>query len=161
MNLYNSHNFSIISNIFYGTYEDKTLCKKCNIILYNFRKFEFVTFKTLYYKDKIFNIYNGFEDNSKPKQIMGENKFYCNNCKNMGDVELTTKIIQPPNKLLINIDSGKNNEFKPSNVKFHEIIDLTKYISFDFDAPTKYTLIGVCTCLGLSFSGSYGQYDAY
>ena len=159
MNSYNSHNYSIISNIFYGTYEDKTLCKKCNIVLYNFHKFEFVSFKTLYYKNKIFNIYNGFEDNSKPRQLMGENKFYCNNCKNLADAELTTKIILPPNKLLINIDYGKNNAFKPSKVKFDETIDLTKYISFDFGAPIRYILIGVCTYL--SFSGSYGQYNAY
>ena len=28
------------------------------------------------YKNKIFNIYNGFEDNSKPQQLRGANKFY-------------------------------------------------------------------------------------
>ena len=159
MNSYNSHNCSIISKIFYGAYEDKTLCKKCNIVLYNFHKFEFVSFKTLNYKNKIFNIYNGLEDNSKPKQLIGENKYYCNNCKNLEDAELTTKIIIPPNKLLINIDYGKNKAFKPSKFEFDEIIDLTKYISFDFGEPIKYRLIGVCTYLG--FSGSNSQYNAF
>ena len=159
LNSYNSHNCSIISNLFFGTYEDKILCKKCNLALYNFHKFEFVSFKTLYYKNKIFNIYNGFEDNSKPQQLKGENIFYCNNCKNFENAELTIKIIQPPNKLLINIDYGKNLAFKPSNFKFDEIIDITKYINFDFGAPIKYTIIGVCTYLG--FSGSYGQYVAF
>ena len=160
MNSYSFHNFSIISNIFYGTYEDKTLCKKCNIILYNFHKFEFVSFKTLYYKNKIFNIYNGFEDNSKPKQLKGENKFYCNNCRNLEDAELTSKIIQPPYKLIINIDYGKNKAFKPSSIKFEEIIDLTQYINFDFGAPIRYSLIGVSSYLASS-SGIYDQYIAY
>jgi len=159
MGSYNSHNYSIISYLFYGTYEDKTLCKKCNTILYNFHKFEFVSFKTLYYKNKIFNIYNGFEDNSKPQQLNGKNKFYCNYCKNLEDAELTTKIIQPPNKLLINIDYGKNKAFKPSNINFEEIIDLTKYIDFDFGAPIRYSLISVCTYL--ASSGNFAQYVAY
>ena len=101
INLYNSHNRSIISKLFFGTYENKIVCKKCNLVLYNFHKFEFVSFKTLYYKNKIFNIYNGFEDNSRPQQLKGENIFYCSNCQNLGNLELTTKIIEPPNKLLI------------------------------------------------------------
>jgi ubiquitin C-terminal hydrolase len=159
MNSYNALNFSIISNIFYGTYENATLCHKCNKLLFNYQKFEFISFGMFDYKNKVFDIYNGFEDNSKPQQLRGENKFYCNTCKNLEDAEITSKIIQPPNKLLINIDYGKNKAFKPSQVKFDEIIDITKYVCFDFGAPIRYKIMGVCTHLGSS--GSYGHYIAY
>ena len=159
MNSYNALNFSIISNIFYGTYENATLCYKCKKLLYNYQKFEFISFGMYDYRNKVFDIYNGFEDNSKPQQLMGENQFYCNTCKKLVDAEITSKIIQPPNKLLINIDYGKNKAFKPSQVKFGEIIDITKYVCFDFGAPIKYKIIGVCTHLG--YSGSYGHYIAY
>ena len=159
MNSYNALNFSIISNIFYGTYENATLCHECNKLLYNYQKFEFISFGMYDYTNKAFDIYNGFEDNSKPQQLMGENQFYCNTCKKLVDAEITSKIIQPPNKLLINIDYGKNKAFKPSQVNFDEIIDITKFVCFDFGAPIKYKIMGVCTHLGSS--GSYGHYIAY
>jgi len=159
MNTYNAQNFSIISNIFYGTYENATLCHKCRNLLFNYQKFEFISFGMFDYKNIVFNIYNGFEDNSKPQLLTGENQFYCNTCKKLEDAEITSKIIQPPNKLIINIDYGKNKAFKPSQVKFDEIIDITNYVCFDFGAPIRYKIMGVCTHLGSS--GSYGHYIAY
>ena len=77
----------------------------------------------------------------------------------MEDAEITSRIIQPPNKLIINIDYGKNKAFKPSEVKFNEEIDITRFVCFDFGVPIKYKIIGVCTHLG--HSGSYGHYIAY
>jgi len=35
---------SIISNLFYGTLETKSQCKKCNQVKYNFQIFSFVEF---------------------------------------------------------------------------------------------------------------------
>ena len=159
MNSYNALNFSIISQIFYGTYENVTLCNKCKKLLYNYQKFEFISFGMYDYKNKEFDIYNGFEDNSKPQQLKGENQFYCNTCKKLEDAEITSRIIQPPNKLIINIDYGKNKAFKPSEVKFNEEIDITRFVCFDFGVPIKYKIIGVCTHLG--YSGSSGHYIAY
>ena len=159
MNTYNALHFSIISNIFYGTYENTTLCHKCKKLLFNYQKFEFISFGMFDYNNKVFDIYNGFEDNSKPQLLTGENQFYCNTCKKLEDAEITSKIIQPPNKLIINIDYGKNKAFKPSQVKFDEIIDITNYVCFDFGAPIRYKIMGVCTHLGSS--GSYGHYIAY
>ena len=159
MNSYNFQNFSIISNIFYGTYENATTCHECNKLLYNYQKFEFISFGMSDYSNKEFDIYNGFKDNSKPLQLRGENQLYCNTCKKLVDAEITSKIIQPPKKLLIYIDYGKNKAFRPSQVKFDEIIDITNYVCFDFGYPIKYKIIGVCTRLGPS--GSYGHYIAY
>jgi len=156
---YERTNFSIISKIFYGTYEIMTKCQKCQKVLYNFQKFEFISFGMFDYKDKIFDIYNGFEDNQKMSLLTGDNQFYCNTCKKLCDAELYNKIIVPPNKLLINIDYGKNKKFSPSSVIFGEEIDITKYVDFDFGVPIKYRLIGVCTHFGSS--GSFGHYVAY
>ena len=111
------------------------------------------------YDKRVFNIYNGFEDNQKPQELYGDNKFYCNNCNKLQDATITSKIIQPPNKLLINIDYGKNKRFKPSIVSFGETIDITEYVDFNFGMNIKYQIIGVCTHLGES--GSYGHYIAY
>ena len=156
---YDKTNFSIISKIFYGTYENMTKCRECQKVLYNFQKFEFISFSMFDYKGKIFNIYNGFEDFQKMSLLTGDNQFYCNNCKKLCDAELYTKIILPPNKLLINIDYGKNKKFIPSNIKLDDEIDITKYVNFNFGFPIKYRLIGICTHIGSS--GSYGHYIAY
>jgi ubiquitin C-terminal hydrolase len=56
------------------------------------------------YKGAIFSLYNGFEDNEKNQQLKGDNQFYCNNCKKLCDAEIKTKIIEAPDKLLINIE---------------------------------------------------------
>ena len=159
MTTYNMKNFSIISNIFYGTYEIVTKCFKCNKIIYNFQRFEFISFGMFDYKGKEFNIYNGFEDNQKPSLLTGDNQFYCSYCKSLQDASSTSKIIQPPNKLIINIDYGKNKKFKPSKIKFDEQIDITKYVNFDFGAKIEYKIIGVCTHKGES--GITGHYIAY
>ena len=159
LNTYNYHNFSIISSIFYGTYENTTLCSKCNKTIYNFQKFEFISFGMYNYHKKNFNLYQGFEDIRKPQKLTGDNKFYCNNCHGLKDAQITSKIIQPPNKLLINIDYGKNKKFHPSKVYFDEKIDITNYVNFNFGIKIEYQIICVCTHLGSS--GSYGHYIAY
>ena len=159
MTTYNMKNFSIISNIFYGTYEIVTQCLKCNKVIYNFQRFEFISFGMFDYKNKEFNIYNGFEDNQKPNLLRGDNQFYCNFCKSLQDANTTSNIIQPPNKLIINIDYGKNKKFKPSRIKFDEEIDITQYVKFDFGIKIKYRIIGVCTHKGVS--GISGHYIAY
>jgi len=159
INNYNSHNFSIISNLFYGTYENTTKCDMCRNIIFNFQKFEFISFGMYNYNGKSFNIYDGFRDNETPQRLRGDNQFYCSYCKKLVDAEITCKIIQPPNKLLINIDYGKNKKYKPSSIRFDEIIDITKFVNFNFGCPIKYRIICVCTHLG--YSGSYGHYIAY
>ena len=159
INVYDKQNFSIISKIFYGTYENTTKCKNCSKILYNFQKFEFISFGMYDYDGKDFNIYNGFENNQKVQLLTGDNKFYCNNCKNLYDAEICSKIILPPNNLLINIDYGKNKKYMPKTIIFDEEIDITKYVNFNFGINIKYQLISVCTHYG--DSGSYGHYVAF
>ena len=159
MNNYNSHNFSIISNLFYGTYETITKCDECNKIIYNFQKFEFISFSMYNYKGKKFEIINGFKDNEKEQELKGNNQYYCNNCKKLTNARIICKIIQPPNKLLINIDYGKNKKYKPSKVLFDETIDITDHVSFNFFKRIKYNIISVCSHQG--YSGKFGHYIAF
>ena len=111
------------------------------------------------YNKKVFNIYNGFEDNEKPQLLKDKNKFLCNICKELCEAILTCKIIQSPNKLIINIDYGKNKKFKTSKILFDEEIDITRFINFNFNTNIRYKIICVCTYLGQS--ESYEHYIAY
>jgi ubiquitin C-terminal hydrolase len=156
MYFYNIHNFSIISNIFYGTYEIITQCLGCSKNIYDFQKFEFISFNMYDYKNKPFNIYDGFEDNQKIQLLKGDDKFFCNNCNQICEAKKCCKIIQPPNKLLIYIDYGKNEKYQPSRIVFDEKIDLTKYINFNFGMNIRYQIICVCTHLG-----TFGNNDHY
>ena len=156
INTYDIQNNSIISTIFYGTLENITKCNGCQKHLYNFQKFEFISFGMIDYVGKDFNIYNGFKDNEKIQKLTGDNQFYCNNCKKLNDAETYCKIIVPPNKLLINIDYGKHKRYIPNKMYFDDEIDITDYVNFNFGKRIKYRLLGVCTHFGESgFAGHY------
>ena len=51
----------------------------------------------------------------------------------------------PPTKLIIAINYNESNQLLQSKIDFEEIIDITKYISFNFGYPIKYRIISVCT----------------
>ena len=159
MTSYNMRNFSIISQIYYGTYENIIQCQKCKKNIYIFQKFEFISFEMVDYHRKVFNIYRGFEDNEKPQLLKGDNKLYCKYCNYLCEAILTCKILQPPNKLLINIDYGKSKKIKPSKIEFDEEIDITRFINFNFNTNVRYRII--CVCTHLEQSGNYGHYIAY
>ena len=156
---YDKTNYSIISDLFYGTYENVTKCAECNLYIYNFQKFEFLSFGVSKYHGKEFNIMNGFDDYTKKDQLTGDNQYYCNKCKKLCDAEIQTQLIVPPKHLLINIDYGKNKKYMPSSVKFDEEIDITKYINYNYNKNIKYRIIGVCSHLG--DSGISGHYIAF
>ena len=156
---YNMNNFSKISLLFYGTYKNTTTCTICKKELYNFQKFEFISFGMYYYNRKKFNILDGFRDNSSPTMLKGDNKFLCNSCGGLQEAQTTCKIFEPPQKLLINIDYGKNKKYQPTAIEFSEEIDITEFVDFNFQQKIIYKIIGVCTHYG--HSGSYGHYVAF
>ena len=159
MTSYNMTNFSIASKLFFGTYENKTKCYGCNNIFYSYQKFEFISFGVKSYQNKEFNIINGFKDNKKISKLTGDNQYYCQVCKKFNDGEIMSTILQPPLKLVINIDYGKDKIYKVKNLKFEEIIDVTEYLSFNFGKRIKYQISGICTHLGVS--GASGHYIAF
>ena len=159
MNSYHSQNLSIISTLFYGTYENTTKCLSCQNIFYNYQQFEFISFSTRNYANSFFDIYFGFRDNEAIQYLNGNNQYFCNICHKFSDAEICCRIITPPTKLLINIDYGKDKIYEVNRLKFDEIINITKYVNFDFGNEIKYQISGICTHLG--FSGSSGHYVAY
>ena len=159
MTTYNIQNFSIISKLFYGTYENTVKCNNCNKVFFSYQKFEFISFSTYNYRNGVFNIYNGFQDNEATQKLKGDNQYFCTFCQHLHEGETCCKIIQPPLKLLINIDYGKNKMFKVRRLIFEEIIDITQFVNFDFGKKILYQISGVCTHLGSS--GPSGHYIAY
>ena len=111
------------------------------------------------YHKKRFNIYDGFKDNASIRQLTGENKFFCSVCNKLIEAETTCKIFEPPNKLLIYIDYGKNNKYQPSSVLFDDIIDITQFVDFDYKQKIKYRILSVCT--NFVSSGDKGHYVAF
>ena len=157
--IYNSNNFSKISQLFYGTYINTTICMKCENKIFNFQKFEFLSFGMYYYKKKKFSIIDGFDENSKPSKLTGDNQFLCNYCRKLQDALTICQIIEPPNKLLINIDYGKNKKYQQSYIQIDDIINITEFIPFDYGQQIKYRILGICTHYGSS--GRYGHYVAF
>ena len=155
---YDKLNKSIISDLFYGTNENITKCLGCGRVIYNFQKFEFISFGMFKYNHKNFNIYNGFEDNSSIEKLEGDNKYYCNNCKGSRDAEICTKIFKSPKFLVINLDYGKNKMYMPSSINYDEEIDITRFINKP-ESTIRYRILCVCSHYG--DSGSYGHYIAY
>lgn len=147
MNTYNIRNFSIISSLFYGTYRSTTMCCGCQKIIYNFHKFEVLSFETGNYQNKIFNIYNGFDEFESSNLLNGNNQIHCGNCKKLCDGENLYKIIHPPNNLIISIDYGSNKKnTKPKKIEFDETIDITKYV-LNSRGHIKYKILCVCALL--------------
>ena len=159
INSYDATNFSIISDLFYGTSENTTKCLSCQKFIYNFQKFEFLSFGVLKYENKEFNLYNGFDDYIKIDRLAGDNQYYCNYCKKLCDADIYTKILKPPKNLLINIDYGKNKKYMPKFIKYDDEIDITKYLNDYSGKPIRYKILGICSHFG--DSGSYGHYIAF
>ena len=156
---YNSTNFSKISVLFYGTYENVILCSKCNNNFYSYQKFEYISFSTYKYRNKTFDIMDGFRDIEAVQPLKGNNQYYCNICKKLVNAEITCKIIDLPKYLILNIDYGKNKINDVYRLNFDFEIDLKDYISFYFGQKTKYRLMAICTHIGSS--GPTGHYVAY
>jgi len=159
MTTYNIQNFSIISKLFYGTYENMIKCANCKKIYFSYQKFEFISFSTYNYRGGVFNIMDGFRDNESIQYLKGDNQYFCSNCQKLHDAETCCKIIQPPSKLILNIDYGKNKVNQVKRLLFDEVIDITQYVNFNFGRNIRYQISGVCTHLGSS--GPTGHYIAY
>ena len=133
-------NLSIISKLLYDTFEETIKCNSCNEIIYKYSKIDLFSFSMKNHEKKTFSIYNEFEDITKPIKINGNNMLYCNICKKKCEAEYNCKIKEPSNKLLIFVDY---NKIKQLNIKFNEIIDISKYVNDNIGIPLKYELICV------------------
>jgi len=179
-----SKNCSIISDTFFGLTETTNECLYCkkiynnlylnNPICYNYGKFNCLIFpleEVKSYKNNMNimsnNVYmnNINQDNSvtlddcfifnqKTDLFTGENRNYCNICKQLYDSYYTSKIYSPPNNLIIILDRQKNNIY---NIKlnFGETINITQYVICNYGNQWIYNLYGVITHFDQNTSNSH------
>ena len=162
---------SIISDIFFGFNETTNECVNCknnynlkglnNPICYNYGIFNCLIFPLEEVKkmknNNTFQINNNnmvsldecFLYNQKTDYFTGDNKNYCNLCKQLYDSLYSNKIFVSPNVLILILNRGKGNIF---NVKliFNENIDITQFVLKKDKPRISYNLYGVITHIGQS-----------
>ena len=166
---------SIISDLFYFTFEIKSQCCNCKYIKYNFQVSPFLEFpleqvnQYLFNNGKIasltnmdgsnpdINLYDCFEYNQKVDLMNEENQMYCNLCNNSYDSYYSTTLYLLPEILIINLNRGKNAVYQ-CNVNFPEELNLTNYV-INKEYNTQYELYAVICHIGpSSMSGHFVAY---
>ena len=166
---------SIISDIFFGINETTNICMNCkniyntngynNPICYNYGIFNCLIFPLEEVKklknislqqnncfqinnDRV-SIYECFSYNQNNEYFTGQNRNYCNICKQKFDSIYSSKIYVSPNVLILILNRGKGNMY---NVKldFTETIDITQFVLFQDIPQNIYDLYGVITHIGES-----------
>ena len=164
---------SPISDLFYGVLETQSKCINCQRIKYNFQIYSFIEFPL----EQVYNycisttpggsyisngipsidIYKCFEHYHQITPMVGDNKIYCNECRNEYDAFYGTCLYSLPRYLIINLNRGKNAVFK-CNVKFPELLKLSNYVRFT-EGKTIFQLNSVICHYGESNMG--GHFIAY
>ena len=164
---------SVFSHYFYGSNMATTGCCSCGIIKYSYQCFSFIIFPLLeakrncvysgrlsqfFYNQYILNIEDCFIFNEKFEMFRGDNQMYCNNCKQLRDSCMRTRIYTAPLVLILVLNRGKGNLDFQEKFRFYEEIDLTNYVEYK-QQDNKYFLCGVITHLGES--GEMGHFIAF
>ena len=157
---------SIISDIFFGFKETTNECINCknysnsqglsNPICYNYSTFNCLIFpleEIKKNKEQNNNFINNNQDdnitledcfsyNQKSKLFTGDNKIFCNICKQLTDSIHTTKIFSCPNILLLIFNREKNNIYN-IKIKFSETLDISEFVLRKDKPQIIYNLYGV------------------
>ena len=164
-----SNNNSIISNLFYGFFESSLQCLSCGSTKYSFQSFNIQIIpliKAHQYKLKKYNnnnsiplnINDALESLAQNEHFTGDNKIYCNNCKQISEAFHHQKIFRTPKYLIIVLNRGKGNLDYKGEFEFSSQLDLTNLVT-DPSSPKKYYLTGVISHIGES--GSSGHFIAF
>ena len=166
---------SILSDLFFGFNETTNICLNCKNfyeskglsfpICYNYGIFNCLIFPLEEVKNMKNNalkdnnilinannnvtIYECFYYNQKSDLFTGENKNYCNICRQLWDSVYTSKIFVTPNILIIILNRGKGNIYKVK-LDFNEVIDITQFVIQKDKPQLIYSLYGVITHIGES-----------
>ena len=87
--------------------------------------------------------------NQKVDIFQGENRNYCNICKQTYDSFYTTKILISPDVLVLILNRGKGNIYDVKLI-FDESIDITEFVQLKDRPKIIYNLYGVITHIGES-----------
>ena len=170
---------SIISDTFFGINETTNECLNCkniynlqgyynNPICYNYGIFNVIIFpleevKNMRNNNYQYFGYNNFQNipinkvslfecfcyNQKVDLFTGENRNYCNLCKQLYDSNYVSKIFSCPNVLILILNRGKNNIYD-IKLDFAETIDITQFVMQPDKPRMIYNLYGVITHIGQS-----------
>ena len=161
---------SVVSDLFFGFTETTNECLFCkniynsqgrnNPICYNYGIFNCLIFpleevknmKNNYcqnFQNNIVTIYDCFIYNQKTDVFTGDNRNYCNICKQLWDSNYCSRIFVSPNVLILILNRGRDNIY---NVKldFSEKIDITPYALQKDKLQLNYDLYGVISHIGES-----------
>ena len=94
------------------------------------------------------NLIECFQYNQKSELFFGENKNYCNVCRQLFESVYTSKIYVAPNNLIIILNRGKGNIFKVK-LDFTLQIDITDFVELKTERSI-YDLYGIITHIGES-----------
>ena len=165
---------SILTDTFFGFNETTNICLYCkndynskgmtNPICYNYGVFNVLIFPL----EEVKNMKNNslkqnnnnnqndlvtlnecFIYNQKTDFFTGENKNYCNICKQLYESHYTSKIYISPNVLIIILNRGKDNIYKVK-LDFQPVIDITNFVIQKEMPKIQYNLFAVITHLGES-----------
>jgi len=165
---------SVISDIFFGFNETTNECLNCrniyyskglnNPICYNYGIFNCLIFpleevknmknnQMQNYNIQICNnrvsLYDCFYYNQKSELFSGDNRNYCNVCKQLYDSIYTSKIFISPTVLVIILNRGRGNIYDVK-LDFSETIDITQFVQQKDSPQMIYNLYGVITHIGQS-----------
>ena len=179
MNFFNdfTKETSILSDLFFGFNETTNICLNCkynynsqnkpNPICYNYGIFNVLIFpleevKKMKNNMNLINFQNFYQGpsnivsiddcfiyNQKTDLFTGENKNYCNVCKQLSDSNYTSKIYISPNVMILILNRGKGNIFKVK-MDFKQTIDISNYVIQKEKPRIIYNLYGVITHIGES-----------
>jgi ubiquitin C-terminal hydrolase len=160
---------SIISDVFYGFNETTNVCQFCKNdfnsrgqkepICYNYGIFNILIFpldEVRKYRDKFYqpkdagmvSLFDCFCYNQKSDYFTGDNKNYCNICRQLYDSVYTSKIFIASNILIMILNRGKGNIYK-IKIDFSLQIDISDFV-LQKDTKELYNLYGVITHIGES-----------
>ena len=159
---------SIISDIFFGFTETTNECLNCknkynsqgknNSICYNYGIFNCLIFplekiknmknnsqnNNIQINNNRISLYECFVYNQKSNYFIGDNRIYCNICKQIFDSIYTSKIFSSSNVLVLILDREKGNIYDVK-LDFYETIDITQFVQRRDSPKVIYNLYGVIT----------------
>ena len=95
------------------------------------------------------SLYECFFYNEKSVYFTGDNRNYCNICKQLFDSIYTYKIFVSPNVLVLILNRGKGNIYD-AKLDFTETIDISQFVLLKDMPQIIYNLYGVITHIGES-----------
>ena len=172
---YNLNYNSIISDLFYGIYETKSVCHGCQTMRFNFQIYSILEFPLEDINKYCFNggkrqlknedgsnpdidIYECFDYHKKIDLISGDNQMYCTKCGTSNNAFYGTSLYSAPKILIINLNRGKGGIYK-CNVIFPEELNIFNYVK-NKHGPNYFELFAVISLYD-NTNSSEGKFVAF